>query len=310
MMKYSRYKALLIFVAVFPLSGCLFRSHKVERQVTTAPLKAATPQQLIDYINNVASRIQSMQATVDIATSVGGEKKGKVVDYQEIRGYVLARKPAMLRMIGLLPIVRNRAFDMVSDGRQFKLWIPPKNKFVIGSNDVSHASTNPMENIRPQHIYDALLLRAIDPKDEIAVVDSDFETVTDEKSHKLQQPDYEVIVVHKEEQGWYLSRKVIFSRTDLLPHRQLIYDERGNLVTDAHYEDFKDYIGIMFPNQIDIWRPQEEYAITLKMVKLQLNQPLTDEQFALQQPPGAEVVNLDQHSSMSQAPGLDGVQTK
>ena len=122
--------------------------------------------------------------------------------------------------------------------------------------------------------------------------------------------DYEVIVVHKEEQGWYLSRKVIFSRTDLLPHRQLIYDERGNLVTDAHYEDFKDYIGIMFPNQIDIWRPQEEYAITLKMVKLQLNQPLTDEQFALQQPPGAEVVNLDQHSSMSQAPGLDGVQTK
>lgn len=310
MMKYSRYKALLIFVAVFPLSGCLFRSHKVERQVTTAPLKAATPQQLIDYINNVASRIQSMQATVDIATSVGGEKKGKVVDYQEIRGYVLARKPAMLRMIGLLPIVRNRAFDMVSDGRQFKLWIPPKNKFVIGSNDVSHASTNPMENIRPQHIYDALLLRAIDPKDEIAVVDSDFETVTDEKSQKLQQPDYEVIVVHKEEQGWYLSRKVIFSRTDLLPHRQLIYDERGNLVTDAHYEDFKDYIGIMFPNQIDIWRPQEEYAITLKMVKLQLNQPLTDEQFALQQPPGAEVVNLDQHSSMSQAPGLDGVQTK
>jgi len=154
------------------------------------------------------------------------------------------------------------------------------------------------------------LLRAIDPKDEIAVVDSDFETVTDEKSHKLQQPDYEVIVVHKEEQGWYLSRKVIFSRTDLLPHRQLIYDERGNLVTDAHYEDFKDYIGIMFPNQIDIWRPQEEYAITLKMVKLQLNQPLTDEQFALQQPPGAEVVNLDQHSSVSQAPGLDGVQTK
>ena len=76
---------------------------------------------------------------MDIDTSVGGEKKGKVTDYQQIRGYVLARKPAMLRMIGLLPIVRNKAFDMVSDGQEFKLWIPPKNRFVDGRNDVRDA---------------------------------------------------------------------------------------------------------------------------------------------------------------------------
>jgi outer membrane lipoprotein-sorting protein len=309
MINSSRFKALLILVLSVPLSGCLFRSHKVARQTTSVPLKTATAPEVINFINTYAARIQSMQATVDIATSVGGEKKGKVVDYQEIRGYVLARKPAMLRMIGLLPIVRNRAFDMVSDGAQFKLWIPPKNKFIIGSNDVSHPSPNPIENIRPQHIYDALLLRAID-QNEIAVMVSDSETVTDEKGHKLQQPDYEIEVIHKADQGWFLSRKVVFSRTDLLPHRQLIYDEHGEIVTDAHYEDFKDYIGIMFPNHIDIWRPQEEYAITLKMVKLQLNQPLTDEQFALQQPPGSEVVNLDQRPSAAQAQGSDGVQTK
>ena len=39
-------------------------------------------------------------------------------------------------MIGLMPIVRNHAFDMVSDGRDFKLWIPPKNRFVVGRNDI------------------------------------------------------------------------------------------------------------------------------------------------------------------------------
>jgi outer membrane lipoprotein-sorting protein len=310
MMNCSRSKALLVIVLALPLSGCLFRSHKVARQTTSVPLKTATASELINFINDSAARIQSMQATVDIGTSVGGEKKGKVVEYQQIRGYVLARKPAMLRMIGLLPIVRNRAFDMVSDGAQFKLWIPPKNKFVIGSNNVSHPSPNAMENIRPQHIYDALLLRAIDPQNEIAVMNSGFETVTNENGHKLQQPDYEINVIHKGDDGWFLSRKVIFSRTDLLPHRQLIYDEHGNMMTDAHYEDFKDYIGIMFPDQIDIWRPQEEYSITLKMVKLQLNQPLTDEQFALQQPPGSEVVNLDQRPSAAQAQGSDGAQTK
>ena len=43
-------------------------------------------------------------------------KKGHVTDYKEIRGYVLARQPGSLHMIGLMPIVRTTAFDMVSDG--------------------------------------------------------------------------------------------------------------------------------------------------------------------------------------------------
>ena len=70
---------------------------------------------------------------------MGGEKKGKVTDYQEIRGYILVRKPDMLRMIGLFPIVRNTAFDMVSDGDRFKLSVPAKNKFYVGSAEVTQA---------------------------------------------------------------------------------------------------------------------------------------------------------------------------
>jgi outer membrane lipoprotein-sorting protein len=297
-----RYRAVSALLSVFSLTGCLFRSHKVERQVSTAQLKSATAQQLIDFVNSQAAKIKTLQATVDIDTSVGGSKIGKVTDYKEIRGYVLARKPAMLRMIGLMPIVRNRAFDMVSDGQQFRLWIPPKNRFVVGRNDVSQPSKSPLENLRPQHIYDALLLRPIDPENEIAVLENDYEIVTDPKGHRVEQPDYVLDVIRRGPQGWYLSRKIIFSRTDLLPHRQLIYNERGDLVTDARYEDFKDYNGIMFPTQIDIWRPQEEYSILLKIVKLQLNQSLTDEQFALQQPPGAEVTNLDQKTSQASQP--------
>ena len=76
----------------------------------------------------------------------------------------------MLRMIGLYPIVRNTAFDMVSDGTDFKLWIPAKNKFVVGRNDLeSHKTGQPLENLRPQHIYEAILVGAIDPDNEIAV---------------------------------------------------------------------------------------------------------------------------------------------
>src|SRR5579863_2333288 len=254
---FSRYRTALLFLAVTPLTGCLFRSRKVEQPITSVQLKTATQQELIDYINTQASSIQSMQATVDIDTTVGGVKKGKVTDYEEIRGYVLARKPAMLRMIGLMPIVRNKAFDMVSDGEGFKLWIPPKNRFVVGRNDVeTHNPSQPLENLRPQHIYDALLLRHIDANNEIAVLENTTRSVTDNKGHKVTRAEYDLDVIRKGEHGWYLSRKIVFSREDLLPHGQLLYDEKGDLVTDAGYENYKDDNGINFPWRIEISRPR------------------------------------------------------
>ncbi len=289
-----RYRFALVLLAALPLTGCLFRSRKVEQPVNAVQLETATQQELIDYINTQAAAIQSMQATVDIDTTVGGVKKGKVTDYEEIRGYVLVRKPAMLRMIGLMPIVRNKAFDMVSDGLGFKLWIPPKNRFVVGRNDVqTHNPTQPLENVRPQHIYDALLLRRVDPQTEIAVMENDTEVVTGAKSRKVSRADYVIDVISKGNRGWVLSRKIIFSRTDLLPHRQLLYDAQGNVMTNALYGNYKDDKGVKFPWQIEIARPQEEYDITLNIVKLDLNQPLPDDKFTLEQPTGAEVVDLD-----------------
>jgi outer membrane lipoprotein-sorting protein len=297
---FFRYRATFALLAIVPLTGCLFRSHKVEPPLTSVQLKTATQQILIDYINTQAIAIRSMQATVDIDTTVGGVKKGKVTDYQEIRGYVLARKPAMLRMIGLMPIVRNKAFDMVSDGQGFKLWIPTKNRFVVGRNDVeTHNPAQPLESLRPQHIYDALLLRRIDPENEIAVLENDTELVTDAKSHKLSRADYVIDVIRKGDQGWALSRKIVFSRLDLLPHRQLLYDAEGNVATNAVYGNYKNDNGIEFPWQIEIARPQEEYDITLNIVKLDLNQPLTDDKFILEQPVGAEVVHLDKPEAQS-----------
>jgi len=294
-------QVILVFIAVWPLAGCLFRSHKYEPQASTAPLKTATQAELVAYVNSQAAKVQSMQATVDIDTSVGGAKRGKVTDYQSIRGYVLARKPAMLRMIGLMPIVRNQAFDMVSNGQDFKLWIPSKNRFVEGRNDVETPNPKqPLENLRPQHIYDALLLREIDTSSgEFAVMEPGVEMVKDEKGHPVQQPDYELNVIRPKGDDHYISRKIVFSRTDLLPRRQIVYDENGNQQTDATYEGYDQYDGVNFPKQIEIRRPQEEYDITLTIVKLQLNAPLADDKFQLNQPPGADVIHLNELRSQA-----------
>lgn len=306
-MHHFRHSALaLVLCLMVPLTGCLWRSRKVEaRTVSTAELMEATREQLVTRINEEAGKVQTLNATVDIATSVGGEKRGKVTEYQEIRGYVLVRKPAMLRMIGLFPVVRNKAFDMVSDGREFRLSIPTKNRFVVGRNDVIHPSKQPLENLRPQHIFDALLLRPIETATEIAVLEAGTEIVRDPKGKEFWQPNYILTVIRREERGWFLSRKIYFSRTDLNPQRQVVYDQHGNVATDALYEKFADFDGVMFPSRIYIARPQEEYAIALTMVKLRVNEALRDDQFALEQPAGAQVVRLDQpkQESKAQPPG-------
>jgi len=292
---------LFLSAAIFPLSGCLFRTRILDRQFSDRPLKTATQQQLIEYVNTQAAKIQSMQATVDIDSSAGDPKSGRITDYKEIRGYVLTRKPAMLRMKGLMPVVRNTAFDMVSDGQEFKLWIPPTNKFVVGANNADYQPDKRLENMRPQYIYDALLMPEIG-QDEIAVLENGYETVLDAKKHRVEQPNYELAVIRKGPKSWYLSRKIEFSRTDLLPYRQRIYDQQGNVATDARYQSYKDYAGTTFPGTIEIERPRENYDITLSMVKLEINKALTDDQFALEQPSGAEVVHLHQsNSSAAQA---------
>jgi hypothetical protein len=300
----------VLLLCLLPLGGCLFRSHSVERKISSASLKEASKEELIEAINREAAKIHTVNATLDISPAVGGSKKGKVTEYQEIRGYILVRKPSMLRMIGLFPIVRNRAFDMVSDGETFKVSIPVKNRFIIGRNDVIHPTGSALENIRPQHIFDALLLREIDSNSEVAFLEAGSEQVEDPKTKKkVDEATYEIGVVDRDPDpkiGWYLSRRVIFSREDLLPHRQIVYDKLGNIATDAKYDDFQIYDGVNFPSTIDIWRPQEEYSIILKIVKLNLNQPLENAKFDLPQPAGAEVVRLDLPAGPNgQAPGLN-----
>jgi outer membrane lipoprotein-sorting protein len=284
------------------MTGCAVRGQRdTKYRVTTASLKEASLQELVNVVNTSAAHLQTLNATVEIDASSGGERKGKVTDYRQVSGYVLVRKPEMLRMILLAPVVRSRLVDMVSDGKKFELAIttPSQSKFYVGSNQqTGKPSPQPLENMRPQHIFDALLLKPIDGEDELAVLEQSTELVKDPKTKKdAIEPDYIVVVIRRDQNGSYLSRKIVFSRQDLLPHEQYIYNRLGELVTYARYENFTDYGGTMFPSLVQIQRPVEEYAITLTMVKLRLNEPLTNDQFVLTQPPGSKLINLDERTT-------------
>ena len=132
-----------------------------------------------------------------------------------------------------------------------------------------------------------------------------METIVGDKGRKYEQPDYIIDVIRNDGANSWLLRKIVFSRSTLLPNRQLIYDQSGALVTDARYSNYKDYDAVLFPSKIEIKRPEEEYDITLNVVKLDLNQPLDNNKFVLEQPPGAQVVHLDNPQKSSDSGGSD-----
>jgi len=301
-------KTTFIFCIAFlsMVTGCGgFRSsHPVKMRTSTATLKDATLEQLVESINTNAEKLKTMKATVDIDSSVLEEKKNRVKDNPQVAGLILVRKPEMLRMRIYVPVIHNVMADMVSNGQKFELASPIKSKFYVGSNQQPvKPSPNPLENLRPQHISDALLLKPIEEGKEIAVLENTTEIVKDPKTHKdVEQLAYTVLVIDQDKDSHYLSRKIVFSRTDLLPHEQSIYDRQGRLVTFVRYENFTDYSGISLPAIVSIQRPIEGYGITISMVKLDVNVPLTDEQFVLTQPPGSQLIDLDTKSSASAIP--------
>jgi hypothetical protein len=289
----------LCSIGLFTLSGCISRTRYVKR-VPVTQLKTASLDQLIATVNQHVDAIKTLNATVEIATTVGdGSKdpkkkdkdKKKVKDYEEIPGYLLIRDPKEIRLVGLVPVVRTRLFDMVSDGSTFSLSIPPKNKFITGSSEVEHVSDNSMENIRPQTILDALLFPHIDPANDIVVLRTGNENVQDLHvgDKQIELPTHVIAIIKKGPKNYYVSRRIVFSRADLRPRQQEIYDTEGNVVTQANYENFTDTDGTDYPYLIRIVRPKEEYEITITIDKLRINQPLTREQFELKQPEGSQL---------------------
>ena len=70
------------------------------------------------------------------------------------------------------------------------------------------------------------------------------------------------------------------------------FGPKGELVSDVRYDDWRDESGVLYPHQIELVRPQDDYRLTLRFKKLTLNQPLSADKFQLEKPEGAELVEV------------------
>jgi len=286
----------LVCVMAVGFSSCLARRRLIARKGanTTQPLLSADRQTLLDSITRQFEAVRDFSAEVDMVPALGTAEKSKITEYKDVRAYILFRRPADIRLIGLYPVVRTKAFDMVSNGLDFKLYVPSRNRFLIGKNEMEQPSPNKLENLRPQHFLDAMMVRPIDLKSEKVLLMN----LTDEDN-----AFYIIPVVHENGDGQLqLSRSVWFNRYNLTIARQFIFDANGNILTDARYSDWKTYDNVPFPKHIEINRPKDEYAVVIDVVKMDINKGVTQEKFALAQPEGSTLQVVGQPPVPVQAP--------
>jgi outer membrane lipoprotein-sorting protein len=279
------------------LSGCFMLSTTRRLPVPKAPAITQTvaPEELVARLNQRWAALDSLNATVEIQASVMKSKEGLAKDYTTIRGIILMRKPEMLRVYGRVPVIGTRVFDMVSDGTNFTLYIPSKNKAVKGSNSLKKKSFNQLENMRPGFFFDAMVVRGLEPDDFYSVI-ADTETLEDAaKKHLYTVPEYILSITRRkpESQKETPVRVVTFTRDDLQPYQQDIYDSEGNLETQVFYTGYRDFGSSLYPSTVTIKRPLEEYQIVLTVDSVKENQQLTDDQFVVKIPEGTETQKLE-----------------
>ena len=279
------------------LTGCSLLPTTRHLPVPKAPeiVRTATPEQLVARLNDTWDAIKTLNIQCEIHLRVVKSAEGLARDYPSIPGFVLMRKPESLRVLGQVPVVHTWMFDMVSDGKDFTLNIPPERIAYKGADDAKGTSPNAMLNLRPEFFFDAIAVRGLEP-DELYAVTADSDTVEDpSKKHLLIRQEYVLSIMRQKQSDHELApvRVVTFNRADLLPYEQDIYDADGNMVTQVFYTGYGDFGGVTYPSIITIRRPNEGIEITLTTTKVTQNATLPDDQFQLKLPPDTKVQSLE-----------------
>jgi len=271
----------------------------VRTTTTVAPkarpvVKDASPEELLDRYNQMALGVKSVDATVELKPTAGSKYSGIIEEYHEVKAFLLAARPADIRVIGQAPVIGTTVFDMASDAETFRVSIPSKNKFLVGQVAAERTGSKPIENLRPQHLLDALLWPEI--RKEETVLPEEF---NDETAR------YYVLTVLRGGYRTEILRKIWFDRADLQVSRLQSYGPKGALLSDVRVSDWQPLVGdqehpgaaatsgvAAFPRAIRIDRPHDDYRLDLQISKVTLNEEIPAERFKLEQPAGSELVRV------------------
>lgn len=295
-MKNLRALSVLVVAMTGGLTGCFSTTRLVLKTQAPTVYQTASVEQVQQDVSDRDAAVKTLKAQVLITATTGGSKEGRVKEYTSFTGYIFVQKPANLRVILQLPLIGSSALDMVSNGETFTLKMASShgNVWRQGSDKVTTPSKNGLENLRPDVFLDSLLVPGVKPGEFVTQTES-TRVLREDLHHKtaIVEPDYDLSVL-KAGTGNVLrvTRVLHISRVTMLPFQQDIYNEKGEIVTQATYENYQDYGGQQFPTVITIRRPLDEYSLKINVAKLTLNEPFEADQFELTIPPGTVVQKM------------------
>jgi hypothetical protein len=262
-------------------------------------LQTATKQELIERYDEQAAAVTSLNASIKLTLTAGSTYTGVIKQYHEINGFILAQKPASVRLIGQAPVVGTNIFDMGSDGKMFNVFIPSQKKFLTGPANLERTSAKPIENLRPQHLTGAIFWEALPEGDPVLL-----EEASEGGSEDMGR--YYVLTVAQVEGGtgsdataaadWEIAQKIWFDRADLNVARIETYESGGRIGSDVRYSRWDTFGAVKYPREISLARPGEDYKLEIEITKLTLNEEIAADRFVLHQPPGVEVVNTGEEA--------------
>jgi hypothetical protein len=299
-----------LFTATLAAISCGCHGHTItsHRQIPASErpvAKDATREELLAAYNTIARNTKTLNATVELKPTAGSKYSGVIDEYHEVKAFLLAERPADIRMIGQAPVIGKTVFDMASDGDTFRVSIPTKNKFLVGSVAGERNSAKPIENLRPQHLLNALLWPEI--RKEEAVTMREFNN---------EQGRYYVLTVLRGGYQLEVLREIWFDRSNLQVARIQTFGPKGTLLSDVSFSDWEPLDSstatqtntsaptpsqpsappppsiTSFPRAILIDRPHDDYKLELQVTKAVVNEGIPADRFKLEQPAGAELVHV------------------
>ena len=273
--------------------GKVVTGHTIVAQRPVA--KDATRDELLEAYNQMARGTKTLNATVELKPTAGSKYSGVIDEYHEVKAFLLAGRPAEIRVIGQAPVVGTTVFDMASDGETFRVSIPSKKKFLVGQVAVERTSSKPIENLRPHHLLDALLWPEILKAESVTMREFNDENAR-----------YYILTVLRGGYQVEVLREIWFDRSDLQVARLLTFGPKGVLLSDVRLADWQppdnaagqgaaatpSNGAVAFPRAIRIERPHDDYKLDLQITKITLNEEIPAERFKLEQPEGAELVHV------------------
>jgi hypothetical protein len=296
-LRLNKWSLLLAALATLPC-GCAV-SRKVEvpkREIRTA--RDATRADLLAAYNRLADGITSLNMSVELVPTTGSAYSGVIEEYHKVNAFIIAQRPADIRVIGQDPVFSKNIFDMTSNGETFHIYIPSKNKFITGPATFEGGADKPIENLRPQHLIDALFWPQIPSADSVLFREDD------ESSAR-----FYVLTVLRAGSTAEIDRELWFDRADLNLSRIQIFGPEGLLLSDVRFADWQPAAsaasapgavpetgvtaaGLFYPRQILLRRPHDDYQLEIKVTKLTLNEHISADRFRLLQPAGTELVQV------------------